>query len=208
MKLRIAEVRKEKKLTQRQVADKLDLHWTNYNKLEKGHSDVTLQRLYEIAQILEVRPEELIARLPQRVVRVRGYVQAGHFAESHEWPDDDRYDVAIADDAQFRGVPLFAVETRGPSMDRIYPEGTVLICTDFQRAPETPVFGKRYIIERVRPDGQRETTVKTLSRDSEGALWLVPESNDPRFFEAIPLKGEEGDEIRILGRVCYSVRPE
>lgn len=208
MKLRIAEVRAERGLSQQKVADALGMHLVTYSNLENGKNKrgVGLKRLFEIAEILKARPEELIARLPRRAVQVRGVVQAGHFAEATEWPEEDRYEIALGDVDET--APLFAVETRGPSMNRVYPEGTILICIDFRRAPEKLQFGKRYIVERIRADGLHEMTVKTVSRDSDGKLWLIPESNDPRFTEAFPVEGQEGDEIHIVGRVRYSQRPE
>ncbi len=93
-------------------------------------------------------------------------------------------------------------------MNKRYPEGTVLVFTDAMERPEDLVPGKRYLIERERADGLREATVKKLWQDEHGALWLVPESDDPRFQEAIALDGSDGDTIRILGRVKYAVTRE
>lgn len=93
-------------------------------------------------------------------------------------------------------------------MNKRYPDGTVLVFTDALERPEDLIAGKRYIVERERADGLREATVKKLWQDEYGAMWLLPESDDPRFQEAIPINGEDGDMVRILGRVRFSVTRE
>lgn len=208
MKLRIAELRKERGLTQQAVADRLDLHLTNYNKMEKHGNGLTVERLYEIADIFECRPAELIERLPERAVRVRGHVQAGAWSESPEWPEAEQFDIALAADDAHQRFPFFAVMVRGNSMDRVYREGDILIVSDFQKRPEDLVAGRRYVVERINPDGLYETTVKTLAKDSDGKLWLIPESKDPRFIDAIAIEAMEGAEIRVVGRVYYSQQRE
>lgn len=148
------------------------------------------------------------ARLPGvRYVRVLGDVQAGVWRESNEWPADDQFGIAIPDEPELERARLFALEVRGNSMDRIYPAGTIVVCVAAVSQRQL-VAGKRYVVERIRADGHRETTLKTVSADQDGRLWLVPESNDPRFSAALPVRGEEGETIRVIGRVCYSVRPE
>ena len=120
----------------------------------------------------------------------------------------DQYDIAIPDDAEFSRLTLHAAETRGPSMNRTYPEGTVLVFLDNMEAEESPQFGKRYIVERERADGLREATVKTLQRDADGKAWLLPDSDDPRHQAPIEINGAEGDTIRLVGRVVYSITRE
>ena len=68
----------------------------------------------------------------------------------------------MPDDVEWRGRKLYAAETRGPSMDQIYPEGTVVVFTDMIDTEEEVIAGKRYIVEMERADGLREATVKRL----------------------------------------------
>lgn len=200
-------------MTQAQVADRLGIHLTNYNALENSKRQLTLERMRDLASIFGVKPSEIIEpppapQSPMRAVAVKAYVQAGYWTESSEWPRDRWYDVAIPDDPALRGLRLHAAETRGPSMDLRYPEGTVLIFTDIEETGESPVPGHRYVVEREAADGTRETTVKRLDRAGDGRLWLVPESSDPGFSTPIPLEGEDGDTIRIRGRVVWSCQRE
>jgi len=143
-----------------------------------------------------------------RRVRVRGYVQAGHWSESTELPEDDQFDVPIPDDIAFSGYPLHAAITRGPSMNKRYPEGTVIVFTHALETMEQIEPGNRYVVERIAADGTIETTVKLLWEDENNHLWLLPESTDPRFQEPIAIEGNEHDTIRIIGKVRYAVITE
>ena len=145
---------------------------------------------------------------PARTVPVSGFVEAGAFAEIWDMPEDDWYDVPVPDDARLAQYQLHAAEARGPSMNRRYPEGTVLIYTNLNDTNEELVFGKRYIVERERADGLREATVKTLWRDENGKAWLLPESTDPRYQEPDSHRGRRERHRALVGRVRYAVTRE
>lgn len=207
--LRLKELRESRGMTQQQVADALGIHLTNYNKLENEITEMKVSRLDDLAKILHCDPVDLISNAGRiRVVHVCQHVEAGYWAESNQWPESDWYEVAVPDDPEWRGLTLYGAETRGPSMNRRYPEGTALVYTDVIETGESPQPGKRYIVEIERPDGLREATVKTLWRDETGAYWLLPDSSDPRYQTPIQLGGAEGEVIRIVGRVRYSVQRE
>lgn len=117
-------------------------------------------------------------------------------------------EVYIPELPEYKDRRLYAAQTRGPSMNRVYAEGTYLIFNDIWQTEEELVPGKRYVVERIRVDGYREFTVKTLHKDDQGRFWLIPESTDPLFQSPIPVEGSEGEEVRVLGRVVFSIRPE
>lgn len=208
----IAKIREAKGLSQKELADRLGIHVTNLNKLERGKSSPSTTRLEQIAAELEVGISDLFGDPPAstgtRTVTVKGFVQAGHWAETWEWGDDDVYSVPVPDDPSLRSFMLHAAETRGPSMNRRYPEKTVLVFTDVIETGASLELGRRYIVERERADGLREATVKTLWRDEAGKIWLLPESDDPRFQEPIPIDGNEDDTVRVVGRVVFAVSRE
>ncbi|MCP5073475.1 MAG: LexA family transcriptional regulator [Rhodobacteraceae bacterium] len=210
MQNNIKSLRKSAGLTQNEVADRLGIHLTNYNRLENGKSDITASRMFELATIFECDAEQILFETPSdvRFVPVRQAVQAGDWAEAPEWQPDDQFTVPIPDEPEFRKFRLHAAEARGPSMNLVYPERTIVIFTTLEDAQEDVEVDKRYVVERERADGFREATVKKLWRDDTGKFWLLPESDDPRYQEPIALNGEEGDTIRIVGRVVYSVRRE
>ncbi|MEG9489758.1 helix-turn-helix transcriptional regulator [Mannheimia indoligenes] len=56
----IRDFREDKHLTQADMAEKLGMSVTGYAKLERGESQIRVERLQQIAQILEVNVEELM----------------------------------------------------------------------------------------------------------------------------------------------------
>lgn len=206
---RIKYLMKERNLSRDDVAAGIDAHPITVSKLISGKMKLTQQWMDKLATVFNVTPEQIIAAPANtRTIKVRSHVEAGAWEAHNEWPEDEWYDVAIPDDPAYRSFELFGAETRGPSMNRRYPERTVLIHTDLIDTGERLEIGKRYVVERERPDGTRETTVKTLSRDEDGKLWLMPESSDPRYQTPIPIDDALDAVVRVIGRVIYSVQRE
>ena len=58
---KIKKLRELKNLTQTHVAEKLGVSQSAYSKMELGESEVTLNRLEKISEVLEMKPEEVIA---------------------------------------------------------------------------------------------------------------------------------------------------
>lgn len=56
----IRDFREDKHLTQADMAEKLGMSVTGYAKLERGESQIRVERLQQIAEILEVNVEELM----------------------------------------------------------------------------------------------------------------------------------------------------
>lgn len=197
-------------LSQQELAARIGVGWQTIQRLENNLTALTTKKADAIAQALGVRPEELFLPPSEdtRLVTVKGHIQAGVWTEAFEWEPDDWYEIPVPNDDGLAGVSLYAGETKGPSMDRRYPEGTVIVFTSIIETHEPIIPGKRYVVARERADGMVETTVKTLWQDEAGHLWLLPESNDPRFQEPIPVNGNEEETIRIIGRVRFAVSRE
>lgn len=196
-------------MTQADLADAIGMHPVNLSRILNGKIALSTSRMDQIAAALDVSVQDLfVLDNGIRSVRVQGFVQAGAWAETWHWEEGDCYEVPVPDDAALRSFSLYGAETRGPSMNKRYPEGTILVFTDAIETEEDIQFGKRYVVERERADGLREATVKLLWKDENGQPWLLPESDDPRFQEPIAIDGAEGDTVRIVGRVRYSVARE
>ena len=56
----IKTLRKEKKISQEEMAIRLDMFQANYGKLERGMTELTLSRLYKIAEILGIEIEVIL----------------------------------------------------------------------------------------------------------------------------------------------------
>lgn len=212
IKIRLKELNK----TQKGLASALGLPHPRITELISEKRELATREVPAFAKYLEMSVMEVIERLANdsvtgvemgatRYVSVRSHVQAGNWGDNPQWDNDQWYDVAIQKDEDLAPYTLHAAEARGPSMNKRYPEGTVLIFTDAIETMEQFTPGKRYIVERERADGLREATVKLLIQEDDGTYWLYPESTDPRHQTPIQMNGDEGDTIRIVGQVRYSV---
>lgn len=56
----VRDLREDKKLTQKQVAQKLEMSETGYAKMERGEVQIRIERLQQLAQIFEVDLSDLI----------------------------------------------------------------------------------------------------------------------------------------------------
>jgi transcriptional regulator with XRE-family HTH domain len=208
MLLRIKELREERGIGQQEMADRLGIHITNYNKLENGKSKPSIERFQTVAQILGCDLKDLFGDPPKawRSVRVATTVEAGNWSEGLELEHDRRV-VAIPDRPEWRKLTLRAAIVRGDSMNRRYPDGSIIVFTDMIETNEPLRTDAAYVVERER-HGEFERTCKVLIRRRDRTLWLLPDSNDPTF-EAFPVAGRDtSDELRILGRVVWSSRTE
>lgn len=210
----LKDIRADLKLSQAEMAKKLGTSQPQYQRLEKGKRPMSKKWALKIESEFGISAAQILFKedddTPKlaRTIKVIGYVQAGEWEETWELPYEDQYDVAIPADPGLAGYPLYAAETRGPSMNKRYPEGTIVVFTNAIETHEDLIPGKRYIVERERADGLKEATVKLLWVDDKGKPWLLPESDDPRYQEPISMESAEGDTIRIVGRVRYSVTRE
>lgn len=207
---RIRELRERLGLSMAQLGIRVGVEASTINKLEKGETQLTTRWMARLSPALQLDdPIEIIRPITNlRTVPVVGYVQAGEWREAITWEDEDRYSVIVPRDRAMEGVRLEGYEVRGPSMNKVYPEGTVIVIASIIDTEEEFIPGKRYVINRQRGD-EVEGTVKTYHVDEAGRRWLVPEST---LMEFQPISLDEGHdeetEVRALGRVMYSVRRE
>lgn len=67
----IKKFRELKNMTRESVAAELDMSTSGYSKLERGEVELTVARLYKLAQILEVPPSEILNFDATRVFNVQ-----------------------------------------------------------------------------------------------------------------------------------------
>lgn len=182
------------------------------NKMVKGTRKISADEMFVMTNIFGTEPKSdtPLDDIGLVSVKVKAFVEAGAWMESWEWSEDDQYNVAVPANGDIAPAKLYAAETRGPSMNKRWPEGTVIVFTHMLETEEGFMPGKRYVVERTRADGAREHTVKLLHKDGTGRFWLVPESNDPLFQQPIAIDdgAAEGDQVRIVGRVRFAVSRE
>jgi hypothetical protein len=195
-----------------EVGEKVGSHETTIARLASGKAKLTVAWMERLAPVLGVPPADIKwppATRGMRPVRVRGAIEAGSWAENHEWEPSRQYDVMIPDEPAMRRINLYAGQVQGESMNLRYPPGTVVIFSNVrQGGPDQIKAGRRYHVRRTRADGLTEDTVKLLFKDDLGRLWLKPESSHPEHQAFLPLEGTDGETIEIIGRVRFAVQKE
>lgn len=208
---RLAELRKQRGLTQGELAERMNVEQPTVQRWEAGKREPSISTLQDIARALGVRPSEffderqVVAIGPE--LFIKGEVAAGVWRAAVEWPEDEwqtftgRADVTA--DMQHR----FGLRLIGDSMDLVYPPGTIVECVSlFGRAEAEP--GKRVVVIRRDENDQFEATVKELV-ERDGELWLIPRSSNPAHAPirlSDPMPGIV--ETRIAAVVVSSYRPE
>lgn len=188
-----------------------------YGGHEAGTRAVNRSKAIEYAQALNVRPAWLLTgdgemrpEAPAAPVSfgliVRGAVQAGHFAEAYEWGEDDWYRTALpVTDLRYPGAELFGLEVRGESMNRRFPPGTTLACINLIHYQVDVKEGQYVIVETHDGHGGVEATVKKVRRDSDGKIWLWPESDSPHHQS--PIDPDNGKDVRVVALVVQYSAP-
>jgi transcriptional regulator with XRE-family HTH domain len=161
------------------------------------------------------------ARVPTRLIRVVGAVQAGAWREALELPPDEQFDIAAPIDEAYSGLPVIALRVQGASMNRVFPEGTYLVCVNlvhlgdrlYRRTgqPYRCRNGDYVIVQRRDRHGLLEATVKEYVVDDRGRSWLWPRSDDPEFQAPWPIPDgdpeDDGEDLRITALVVGLYRP-
>ncbi len=147
-------------------------------------------------------------------IDVRGAVQAGNWAAAAEWDETDWEKASFPRPGNYSSY--FGLRVKGPSMNLVYPEGTILVCVPFQEYGRGLTEHEHVIVERW-DAGQVEATVKELRKSPEGGVWLWPRSDHPEHQTpiALPINNEDhrqdagSDEIRVVAIVVadYRIRP-
>jgi phage repressor protein C with HTH and peptisase S24 domain len=141
---------------------------------------------------------------------VNGSVEAGAWRATEAW-DDDRAFVIEGMPSPLPGAKRFGLVTVGLSMNEFYEPGTVLDCVSIFKGGTTPKTGDHVIVERIRPDGLRELTVKEYYAEG-GRYMLVPRSTS-QAFKPIEYAGPDheqsadGEQIHVIGFVLAAYPP-
>lgn len=181
---RIQQIRKAKGLTLAQLSEILPDSPSDVtiNRWEHGARQISAKRLGQVAAALGVTVSELLAETAdvRRAIPVLGVVQAGHWREAIE---DAQGEMSIG--AAQPGD--FALRVMGDSMDRLAPEGSLVVID----ASDRDLHDKRvYVVAN--SDG--ETTFK---RYMSSPARLEPVSTNP---DHQPIRIGH-DAFRVIGRV-------
>lgn len=170
------------------------------SRLLDGKLAVKLDHIKTLARAFQVSPFEILYRCGfweegvPRVVSapILNSVEAGRFVETEpDRPPHGAGGVLV----EYPSDKLFALEVSGDSMDRVAPDGSIII-VDYSR--KLLRDGDLCVVRR---DG--EATFKRFRADLRGP-WLEPDSNNPRHAPIMPA---EGEQIEVVGLVV-DIRPE
>lgn len=215
--MRIKGVRKELGMNQVEFADFLNIEdgqstiskWERAKQIpgaeytaklsqKTGHSPLFFAGLDEIDnhEMSEGRTYPLV-----------GEIQAGAWREPNENGHDDIEFIAIPSIMEVPPYNMKAFKVRGSSMDKIYPDGSIVFVAGLFDNHIRPQDGDVVMVSRENVNGQFETTLKELVIDTDGRQWLWPRSFDPEYQAplAVDDNREQTTDVVILGVVQAAI---
>lgn len=234
------------KMSERKACLRAGLKVDAIRRIRNGFTP-SIETLTKLAPILGVRPDYLVSlasagtqsaglavsSIQLESVFVRGFVEAGIWRQAIEWEGEEWYSLTVPRDERFPDVERFGLEVRGSSMDKVYPEGTVVVVVRFSDLGRGPKPGQKVVCLRRSENGSDfEATIKEYQLDEKGRHVLWPRSNDPEFqqpfilnpgplpvsqgYEPFPKVARAGrlyhdagsDDVLISALVIQSVRRE
>lgn len=173
-------------------------------QIKRGHRP-HVDKLAALAPVLGVPLASLVSALgpdgaepePSRAathtatgIPVVGRVQAGYWTGAHEWPNDERFSVAVPPLRSHPGLRRYGLVVTGQSMNRVYPENTIAICAKYLDLGRAPLPGDRVVCIRRDPASEDfEATIKEYQPGLDGQHMLWPRSNDKAHQAPIMLPG-------------------
>lgn len=217
VKFFVREWRKHRSLTQEQLAAEIGTSGSKVSKLETGEQMMNENWLSQLSKALRVSPSDLLRRptdpapetaptssdlIPAPVmfhkIPILGEVAAGTWLEVDQIAssEEPKSWLPFLPDPSLPLQHTYALIVRGTSLNRIAPEGSMLICVDLASGSEVQE-GNLVIVERSRSGDLLEVTAKRVRRKPD-CYELWPESNDPKWQQPIVLNGhDDHDEISV-----------
>lgn len=207
---RIEKSRKEKGLSQAKLGKSLGVTRNAVSLWESNTSSPQPERLRELAVILDKDFDWLATgrrrhSLVTQGLPLWGEIAAGVWSEVGENQEMEVKRVPVAPDPAYPADAQYALKVKGNSVNRIAPDGTIIVVVDIIKAGIEVREGDLVWIER-RKGTLVETTLKRI-RKVKGRLELWPESDDPRHKEPVRLGANGETEVTIKGLVIYTLNP-
>ena len=218
---RIRQAREGAGKSQENIADHFGITREAVSQWESGHTRPRTHRLVALARFLGTTLEWLMTESGEMPVAdvatvlptshnrifVVGEVQAGVWREAMEESPDVRHYIETPEDPRYPGICRFALRVKGQSMGDVFPDGSIIICVKLMDIGRQPLDGEYVIVQRVRPDGLTEATVKQYVL-KDGQVYLWPRSQHPDFQQPLKLTPDgENEEILITAIAIRVDRP-
>lgn len=199
MRNRIRELRTARGWSQDDLAALYGTSQQHIQRMEAGQQRLNTDHMERLGTIFEIDPLEILVDPSEQPARapVLDEIQAGAFAEAAG--DIERHDLRGVSRwvrVEYPRRTIFALQVRGDSMDRVVPEGGIVIVDYSIKSLEDGDLGV------FRVDGAG--TFKRLRR-TETEEYLEPDSNNPRHT---PIFGEQSQMVEIIGRVVRIQMPD
>lgn len=138
-------LRKARKMTQAQLADRAGTTSQQIHKLEKGKLGLSADWIYRLSEALDCNPADiLVGDASTALVKAPliSWVQAGKLAEV-----EDPYEMGAVEQfvyAEYGRQTVIALTVRGDSMDRIAPDGSRIV-VDYE--DRQLIDGRYYVVK-------------------------------------------------------------
>lgn len=180
----IEQIRKAKKLTREDVANRLGVGLSNYGKMETGEIGITLERLYRLAEIFKMPAEEILSyrkAKPGNVTYVPIEAQAGFLSgySQTQLSECKTYNLPFVE-----GKKLYMIDAVGDSMFPIIQHGDKIIVDQVMNLEEIK-YGCIYLI--VAKDGR---VIKRIYTSSDNRKKVVLKSDNP-IYEAYTIDKQD-----------------
>lgn len=187
------------------VAQGIVTRWETDKQLPRPDKVVLLAQLAGETPLQFMGQTDIPASaMPGRKVDVITSVAAGSWQPSVEWEDDDRYAVPAILPNKWDNVTIYGAEVQGDSMNRYYPDGSIVFFAPLNAIPGGLKSGMHVIVVR-NDHGEYETTIKEYVVDDEtGQRWLWPRSSSPEHQSPVAYNDRRGSEVTIKGVVVSS----
>lgn len=207
---RIKMLRKKLGLGQVEFAKQIGVDQSTVSKYERGVLEPPPEPNIKLAELAGMPLGEWMGVEPvseadvrAKTIMVVGELCAGQWREAIRWDHDDQYPVPALLDPSLPGYPLEGYVVRGTSMNRIYPDGSIVYAVATISNGLHPVNGDHVLVSRRNKRGLYEASLKEYVVDADGSKWLWPRSSDPEH--QAPLRfGAETEEVTITGIVMAS----
>lgn len=198
----IQRIRESKNLSREYVADKLKVQVNTYGKIERGEIGLTVERLYELAPVLQVSPEEILSYGKSKkgnVTYVPIEAQAG-FLRGHSQEhmgDFKTYHLPF-----IHGNNLHMIDASGDSMEPTIRHGDHLVIEQVvdekilrYGRPHVVVAKDGIVVKRVYQKGSRKFNLVSdnatyepydIHKDDVISMWLVRDYRITSLFPKTP----------------------
>jgi transcriptional regulator with XRE-family HTH domain len=196
-------------IDQKELSARIGVDQSTVSKYERGVQEPKREPSMKLAELAGVPFGEWVGVEPvtakdvrSKMVPVVGELCAGQWREAIEWEHDDQYSVPVLLDPDMPGYQLRGYIVRGTSMNRYYPDGSVVFAAATISNGLQPSSGDHVLVSRRNRKGQYEASLKEYVVEADGSKWLWPRSSDPAH--QAPLQYDGAEEVTITGIVRAS----